>query len=124
MIIHGFLIDPSLDTIDVVRVDSALNLYGCFLMGKHVTPISWNSLGDRIHYCEPKPGDVSFQVDGVLQPIFGRGLILGHDIRGLGLNYGPRVAYIEWLYHVKFDNGFMIPFDNSSMIPFKKVFGS
>jgi len=121
MIIHGFLIDPSLETIEVVRVDNALNLYGCFLMGKHVAPISlmeestesipWNSLGDRIHYCEPKPGDVSFQVAGVLQPIFGRGLILGHDSQGLGLNCGPRVAYIQWLHRVQFDNGFMIPFE-------------
>ena len=103
MIIHGFLIDPSLETIDVVRVDTALDLYGCFLMGKHVAPISWNSLSDRIHYCEPKQGDVSFQVDGVLQPIFGRGLILGHDS-------SPKVPYIEWLRHIRFDNSFMIPF--------------
>jgi len=110
MIIHGFLIDPSLETIDVVRVDSALDLYGCFLTGKHVAPTTWNSLGDRIHYCEPKPGDVSFQVDGVLQSIFGRGLILGHDSQGLGLICGPRVAYIGWLHHVRFEDSFMIPF--------------
>ena len=99
MIIHGFLIDPSLETIDVVRVDNALDSYGCFFGGIYFV----DTYGDRIHFCEPKPGDVSFQVDGVLQPIFGRGLILGHDS-------SPRVAYIEWLHHIKFDNSFMIPF--------------
>ena len=106
MIIHGFLIDPSLETIDVVRVDEALDLYGCFLEES----TSVDSYGDRIHFCEPKPGDVSFQVDGVLHPIFGRGLILGHDSSGESPNCSPRVAYIEWLRHIKFCNSFMIPF--------------
>jgi len=108
MIIHGFLIDPSLETIDVVRVDGidGVDSYGCFFGGIYFV----DSYGDRIHFCKPKPGDVSFQVDGVLQPIFGRGLILGHDSSGLGLNCSPKVAYIEWLHHIKFDNSFMIPF--------------
>ena len=113
MIIHGFLIDPSLETIDVVRVDGidGVDSYGCFFGGIYFV----DSYGDRIHFCKPKPGDVSFQVDGVLQPIFGRGLILGHDSSGGiysvdSLICGPRIAYIEWLHHIRFDNSFMIPF--------------
>jgi len=104
MIIHGFLIDPSLKTIDVVGGGGDSLEFS--LGGIHFV----DSYGDRIHFCKPKPGDVSFQVDGVLQPIFGRGLILGHDSSGLGLNCSPKVAYIEWLHHIKFDNSFMIPF--------------
>ena len=113
MIIHGFLIDPSLETIDVVRVDGiySVDSYSVDSLEFSLGGIySVDSYGDRIHFCEPKPGDVSFQVDGVLQPIFGRGLILGHDSSGLGLNCSPRVAYIEWLRHIKFCNSFMIPF--------------
>ena len=103
-ITHGILIDPYIKSLDVIQINDEHKVVD--LLGLDMTfdcPMTWDTQGDLVYFAKVEnalPGTLSFRIDGVFQPIFGKGLILGHS--GTGRICGPRVPYTTWIRHVHF----------------------
>ena len=103
-ITHGILIDPYTKSLDVIQINDDHRVVD--LLGLDMTfdcPMTWDSQGDLVYFAKVAPGTLSFRIDGVLQPIFGKGLILGHSG-----TCGPRVPYTTWINHVHFTFQFQL----------------
>ena len=80
---HGILIDPYTKSLDVIQINDDHRVVD--LLGLDMTfdcPMTWDTQGDLVYFAKvdnAPPGTLSFRIDGVLQPIFGKGLILGHS---------------------------------------------
>ena len=106
-ITHGILIDPYTKSLDVIQINDDHRVVD--LLGLGMTfdcPMTWDSQGDLVYFAKVAPGTLSFRIDGVLQPIFGKGLILGHS--DTGRICGPRVPYTTWINHVHFTFQFQL----------------
>lgn len=115
-IFHGILIDPIDRECSVVKIDADNILQSLYdhIECDMMELCAHQPNGDVIYVDEEglfKEGLRSFQVLGVHQPFFGRGLILGRNLTA------PRLPYITWINKISFSPQFEV----GSVTPVKEA---
>lgn len=105
---HAILIDPELRRLEVVQVRD----WRCInrLIGSDTfniaIPKDYETFMDDAVYVDDegllKPGLLSFHLRSYPQPLFGKGLIVGHDEEGE--SHAPKVPYMDYVSkHITWD---------------------